>query len=171
MHRAKSVEDLNLIELKLFWKKLSLLYIAMEYGLDGIRETESREYNDPLIIFKTYSSAIKHGCCAMELELFLTKIFIDLVSRSGQKFNVSQRLLINLLVEGGVNFRDGLAKIVETAPDALTTRDPKTRLFPFILAATIPTVKEDEKIETVYKLLLCNPEAIRLALRPNHSSI
>eukprot|EP00594_Rhizosolenia_setigera_P015288 CAMPEP_0178974824 /NCGR_PEP_ID=MMETSP0789-20121207/22728_1 /TAXON_ID=3005 /ORGANISM="Rhizosolenia setigera, Strain CCMP 1694" /LENGTH=270 /DNA_ID=CAMNT_0020663315 /DNA_START=150 /DNA_END=959 /DNA_ORIENTATION=+ len=56
-------------------------------------------------------------------------------------------LPINMILKrGGVPWENGLREVALAAPDALSTRDKKTHLYPFMLAA----VKNINSVDTVY---------------------
>ena len=166
LEEACSVDFLDRFELNLFWKKTALLYMAMEYGFDGITEATHRRYNDPVIVFKVYGSMLKHGCVSVDVERFITRIIDNFISRANVILKPDDRLLINVLAEGNVGWDDGLQLVSNSAPLSLCTRDPKTGLLPFMIAAKLATyaINDIVHVETIYKLLSKDPEAIRLGL-------
>lgn len=69
----------------------------------------------------------------------------------------SGRLPLNLALESGKRWVEGgVGDVVKAAPMALVTRDMKTHLFPFMIAA----IGEINALDTVYRLLESNPMAL-----------
>ena len=60
---------------------------------------------------------------------------LDLVPDSASAPDRDGRLPLHLSLEGGVSWDGGAARILRLAPQALMTRDIKTRFYPFMLAA------------------------------------
>lgn len=63
---------------------------------------------------------------------------------------------------GGVPWENGLREVALAAPDALSTRDKKTHLYPFMLAA----IKNVNSVDTVYNLLRMLPSVLH-SIMPN----
>jgi ankyrin repeat protein len=63
---------------------------------------------------------------------------------------------------GKRTWRTGISSLVESYSDALQVRDRDTGLYPFQMAATFPSGKnEAESVETVYELLLSCPHILQ----------
>ena len=165
---AHSVRCLDQIELNLFWKKIALLFMAMHYGTDGVREAIDREYNDPVLIFKVYCSMLRYGFCSIELEVFVTKMINKMIDEANvfMYHQCRKRLLINILIEANLDWIDGIRQIADVAPLSLCTRDPKTKMYPFMIAASVTPADCDDRIglNRIYMLLCKDPEAVRIGL-------
>jgi hypothetical protein len=55
----------------------------------------------------------------------------------------------------------GICTLVNTAPQALMTRDIKTQLYPVQLAAVHEAEDDLESLSTIYELLLAWPPVLR----------
>lgn len=76
-----------------------------------------------------------------------------------------------IALSSGIMWNDGVESLIQAFPAALSFRDPKTRLFPFALAALPQATTEDERtsdrntcleLDTVYNTLRENPSVLRL---------
>ena len=70
------------------------------------------------------------------------------------------RLPLHLAILHGKRRFSGVESIVDTYPDALMLQDPITKLYPFMLAATI----EKGECTTIFELLKSNPSLVQGAL-------
>lgn len=61
-------------------------------------------------------------------------------------------------------WENAILLLAEEAPEALNTRDIKTHLYPFMLAAT----PLDAPLNVIYRLLRANPNAVEGGIRPTH---
>lgn len=60
---------------------------------------------------------------------------------------------LNLAIECGVEWDDGLERIFRAAPDVLVLRDAATGLYPVMLAACVARIS----LNTVFELVRASP--------------
>lgn len=81
------------------------------------------------------------------------------------------RLPLNVALEKGWGWYDGINNLVNAAPDALRTRDIRTHFYPFMIAAVgkkiichddnVKNVGLNTCLDTIFNLLKCAPEILR----------
>ncbi|KAL3822441.1 hypothetical protein ACHAXA_007448 [Cyclostephanos tholiformis] len=86
---------------------------------------------------------------------------------SGEPAAASERdphgqLPLHLAIMRGKAWDDGVKALVEAFPDALTTPDNKTNLYPFMLAASVGRGRGD--CSTIYALLRAAPDLVHMSL-------
>jgi len=85
--------------------------------------------------------------------------------------NTQQRLPLHMAIESGRTMNNGVESILKAEPLALQTRDMKTRLYPFQLAA-IPTFGWDNSnIDTIYSLLYAAPSVMDTFCTNSNNSV
>lgn len=81
--------------------------------------------------------------------------------KSAQMQNGDKRLPLHVAVESGRTWKNGIERIVDAEPLALETRDIKTHMYPFMLAA-IPSYKWDNtSFDTIFYLLRRAPHVVK----------
>ena len=72
-----------------------------------------------------------------------------------------------LAIRGNLGWDHGLRLLVQTAPQVLSCRDPQTRLYPFLLAASYARDEEEaDGVSIVYQMLVARPDLVQGAV-PN----
>ena len=69
------------------------------------------------------------------------------------------RSVLHLAVENGKGFSHSggvLKRLCDVAPEVLSRRDPRTGLYPFMLAA----VENNNEIDVIFQLLIMSPELV-----------
>lgn len=154
-------DHLDHFSLNYFWRKASLLLIVMRYGIDGLGATVNFSHKSPVIIFLTYDAALACGCPDELLQMII--ILREKLLNGANQLDGDKRLLINVLLEGHLKWNDGLKEVTLATPSlGLITRDNRTHLLPFMLAAAN---KSDTR--TIYELLKMNPDAVACGLWGN----
>ena len=73
------------------------------------------------------------------------------------------QLPLHVAIMRGKTLDDGVQALVEACPDALTTPDNQTNLYPFMLAASVGRGRGD--CTTIYALLRAAPDLVHMALQ------
>jgi ankyrin repeat protein len=90
------------------------------------------------------------------------------IVRSARMADKEKRLPLHLAVESGRTWANGVEKITIAEPLALETRDIKTKMYPFMLAA-IPSYKWDNTcFDTIYSLLRAAPHVVKAYCKDYH---
>lgn len=63
-------------------------------------------------------------------------------------------------IESGTTWNGGVRKLIEENPEILRQNDPKTQLYPFLLAATTTTTDTVSQVWTVFELLRADPKVL-----------
>lgn len=89
------------------------------------------------------------------------------IIRSARMVDNEKRLPLHLAIESGRTWANGVEKIAIAEPLALETRDIKTRMYPFMLAA-VPSYKWDNTCyDTIYTLLRAAPHVVKAYCKDN----
>lgn len=78
------------------------------------------------------------------------------------------RYILHRAAEAGVRLEEGLERIVAAYPVAVEQQDTKSRLYPFMLAATS---NKNESINEVYYLLRMHPSFVEGGIKPSDDAI
>ena len=65
-------------------------------------------------------------------------------------------LPLHLALRKGLRLSEGVGRILQAYPEAVSVRDPQTNLLPFLLAS----VGENAEVETIYSVLILRPNLV-----------
>jgi len=91
-----------------------------------------------------------------EMDWLSLTILLDIFPQAACFPDISGRLPLHLALETNRTWEGGVKALLKAEPRCLTTRDPFTKLYPFMLAAA-----NDSDISTIFRLLLADPECVR----------
>lgn len=74
----------------------------------------------------------------------------------------SGRLPLHAAIASGKGYQQGVQGLIEAYPEAMEIPDPKTNLYPFMLAATAG--EGSKNVSTIYELMRLGPELAKMAL-------
>lgn len=104
-----------------------------------------------------------YGELIESMQVDVVEMLLNRFPRAARIQNACGRIPLSLAIEGGKDW-NVIDKLVSAAPEALDTRDPKTRLFPFMQAATC----ERCDVGVVYGLLRANPSHAQRGIKVSH---
>jgi hypothetical protein len=99
--------------------------------------------------------------CAVDEETawISVTILLDIYPQAAGIPDASGLLPLHLAIEKNRTWEGGVKALWRAEPRSLCTRDPSTKLYPFMLAASA-----DSDISTIFRLLLAAPECVRLMM-------
>ena len=80
---------------------------------------------------------------------------VEAFPQAAAKLNTLNRFPLNILLENGATWDNGVESVFRAAPDVVSTRDSSSRMFPFMVSAS-----SKSNCDTVYTLLRSNPSTI-----------
>ena len=86
----------------------------------------------------------------------------------------SGRLPLHLAIQNGIAWCDGIELLLEKHPDSISSIDPVTKLYPFMLAASLIDRKRDsynESIDSIFRLLQANPSLVGIGIKESYQEI
>mmetsp|Transcript_11400 Transcript_11400/g.17133 ORF Transcript_11400/g.17133 Transcript_11400/m.17133 type:complete len:384 (-) Transcript_11400:176-1327(-) len=91
--------------------------------------------------------------------------FIARYGNQARHHDFTGRFCLHLSIENGCTWENGVKQYYQAAPKAIETRDVRTHLFPFMLAA----IGENAEVETIFHLLKEDPSLIQ-GIKPTKST-
>lgn len=86
---------------------------------------------------------------------------LDAFPGAATKYNHFGLTPLYLAIESNLSWTEGLKELMYAAPSVLERRDPRTNLFPFMLAASM---NKKISLDSTFELLCANPDIVKIAL-------
>ena len=98
-----------------------------------------------------------------ENNLSVLQIFLAAEPKAASIVDSEGKLPLTYAIENGIRWEEGLEDLLWAFPQALYLQDPKTSLYPFMLAGA----SKDSSVETIYSLLRAFPVLVQTGIQ-NH---
>lgn len=130
--------------------------IAMHYGKDDMSKLD---YNGRLPLHLACARSSRCETTCKEDASFAQKLVVEYPQAAYKAATKSKRLPIHFAVETRKPLKL-IAALLKAYPNSLNVKDPRTGLWPFLLAAS----NNDETIDSSYSLLRADPSIVQLAI-------
>ena len=127
-----------------------LILAAKLYAETCLHLTDSSG-NTPLHILVSHEVKSNIGS---KLNSFAIDLFTKVYPQASKVRNFSKRYPLHLALESGKEYKNGISSLIESHPDSLEYRDPKTGLYPFMQCRS-------QSLDSSFQLLKSCPHLVQ----------